>query len=206
MSTPLGRHRGNAGRRWRGFCPNRPCRPTCCRSRRRRPNCRQRIRDNLRLFPFPPGRHMAATPPPMPIARNGGWWQRHWRWAVPALAALGLGLFAAFLLLILSAIFGMMKSSDAYRQAMSRLHASPAATAALGAPLREGWLTLGNIEVNGPSGEASLQIPVSGSLGEGDLYVEAEKAAGAWTFHTLVLQLDADGRRIDLLEEAQPAR
>lgn len=149
---------------------------------------------------------MAATPPPMPIARNGGWWQRHWRWAVPALAALGLGLFAAFLLLILSAIFGMMKSSDAYRQAMSRLHASPAATAALGAPLREGWLTLGNIEVNGPSGEASLQIPVSGSLGEGDLYVEAEKAAGAWTFHTLVLQLDADGRRIDLLEEAQPAR
>ena len=147
-----------------------------------------------------------ATPPPMPIARNGGWWQRHWRWAVPALAALGLGLFAAFVLLILSAVFGMMKSSDAYKQALSRLHASPAATAALGAPLREGWLTLGNIEVNGPSGEAHLQIPVSGSLGEGDLYVEAEKAAGAWTLHTLVLQLDGDGRRIDLLEEAQPAR
>ena len=147
-----------------------------------------------------------ATPPPMPIARNGGWWQRHWRWAVPALAALGLGLFAAFVLLILSAIFGMMKSSDAYKQAMSRLQASPAATGALGAPLREGWLTLGNIEVNGPSGEAHLQIPVSGSLGEGDLYVEAEKAAGAWTLHTLVRQLDGDGRRIDLLEEAQPAR
>ena len=147
-----------------------------------------------------------ATPPPMPIARNGGWWQRHWRWAVPALAALGLGLFAAFVLLILSAVFGMMKSSDAYRQALSRLQASPAATAALGAPLREGWLTLGNIEVNGPSGEAHLQIPVSGSLGEGDLYVEAEKAADAWTLHALVLQLDGDGRRIDLLEEAQPAR
>ena len=147
-----------------------------------------------------------ATPPPMPIARTGGWWQRHWRWAVPALAVLGLGLFAAFVLLILSAVFGMMKSSDAYKQAMSRLQASPAATAALGAPLREGWLTLGNIEVNGPSGEAHLQIPVSGSLGEGDLYVEAEKAAGAWTLHTLVRQLDGDGRRIDLLEEAQPAR
>jgi hypothetical protein len=146
---------------------------------------------------------MDTTPPPLPSIRTGGWWQRHWKWALPALGALGLSLFAAFVLLAVSALFGMMKSSDAYRLALQRVQASPAAAAALGAPIQEGWLVMGNIEVNGPSGAANLQIPVSGPAGEGDVFVEATKSAGAWNFQTLVLQLDADGKRIDLLEETQ---
>jgi len=144
---------------------------------------------------------MNTTPPPLPSARTGGWWQRHWKWAVPALAVLGLSLFAACVLLALSAAFGMVKSSDAYQLAMQRVQASPAAAAALGTPIREGWLVMGNIQINGPSGAANLQIPVSGPAGEGDVFVEATKAAGAWNLQTLVLQLDAGDERIDLLEE-----
>lgn len=145
---------------------------------------------------------MDTTPPPLPSSRTDGWWQRHWKWAVPVLGVLGLSLFAVFVLLAVGAVFGMVKSSDAYKLAMQRVQASPAATVALGKPIREGWLVMGNIHINGPSGTANLQIPVSGPAGEGDVFVEATKSAGAWSFQTLVLQRDADGKRIDLLEEA----
>jgi hypothetical protein len=145
---------------------------------------------------------METIPPPLPSTPTDGWWRRHWKWAVPALGAAGLSLFAAFMLLAVSAVFGMMKSSDAYKLALQRVQASPASTSALGTPIREGWLVMGNIQVNGPSGAADLQIPVSGPTGEGDVFVEATRSAGAWSFQTLTLQLDADGKRIDLLEEA----
>ena len=144
---------------------------------------------------------MQTTPPSLAPARPDGWWRRHWKWAVPALAALALSLLAGFVALIISLVFGMIKSSDAYKLALQRAQASPAATAALGTPIREGWFTMGNIAVNGPTGEANLQIPVSGPKGEGDLFVEATKSAGTWTFQTLAVQVDAGGERIDLLEE-----
>ena len=148
---------------------------------------------------------MQTTPSPVTPARPDGWWSRHWKWAVPALAALALSLLAGFVALIISMVFGMIKSSDAYKLALERAQASPAATAALGTPIREGWFTMGNIAVNGPTGEANLQIPVSGPKGEGDLFVEAKKSAGAWTFQTLTVQVDAGGERIDLLEEESQA-
>lgn len=145
---------------------------------------------------------MNSTPPPLVSARPQGWWSRHWKWAVPALSAVALSLIAGFVLLVISLVFGAIKSSDAYRLALQRVQASPAASTALGTPIREGWLVMGNIQVNGPTGEANLQIPVSGPKGEGDIFVEAKKSAGEWTFQTLLLQLDAGKERIDLLEEA----
>lgn len=144
---------------------------------------------------------MQTTPSPVTPARPDGWWSRHWKWAVPALAALALSLLAGFVALIISMVFGMIKSSDAYKLALERAQASPAATAALGTPIQEGWFTMGNIEVNGPMGEANLQIPISGPKSEGDLFVEARKSAGTWTFQTLEVQVDAGGQRIDLLDE-----
>lgn len=148
---------------------------------------------------------MHTSPPPLAPARPDGWWRRNWKWAVPVLSTLTLALVAGLVMLIVSLVFGMIKSSDAYKLALQRAQASPAATAALGTPIREGWFTMGNIEVNGPTGEANLQIPVSGPKGEGDLFVEAKKSAGEWTFQTLVVQVDAGGKRIDLLEEASQA-
>lgn len=145
-----------------------------------------------------------STMQPLPAPQRNGWWQRHWKWAVPVLCTLALAMFAGFLLLVFSAVFGMIKSSGPYTEAMQRVQANPAAVAALGTPMQAGWFTQGNIEVNGPSGEANLQIPLSGPGGKGKLFLEAEKSAGQWTFGTLVLQVDADGRRIDLLDEATP--
>ncbi|MET0581772.1 MAG: cytochrome c oxidase assembly factor Coa1 family protein [Pseudoxanthomonas sp.] len=129
-----------------------------------------------------------------------GWWQRNWKWFVPMLAAVALTLLAVAILALMSALFGMIKSSDAYRQGLQRAQHSPAVVAALGEPIREGWLVMGNISVNGPSGEANLQIPLSGPKGEGDLYLEATKSAGQWNYRTLLVRVDGARESIDLLE------
>jgi cytochrome oxidase complex assembly protein 1 len=131
----------------------------------------------------------------------GGWWQRNWKWFVPMLAALCLTLFVGAVLAFMSAIFGMIKSSDAYRQPLQQAQRSSAVLAALGEPVKPGWLVMGNISVNGPSGDANLQIPLAGPKGSGDLFVEARKSAGEWSYQTMALQIDNDGQRIDLLAE-----
>jgi len=143
---------------------------------------------------------MSAMPPPLPVIQRSGWWSRHWKWAVPVLSAVLLAFFTAAVLLFMSALFGMIKSSDAYQQALQQAQRNPAVVAALGEPVEEGWLVMGNISVNGPSGEASLQIPISGPKGEGDVYVEATKSAGQWNYKTLLVRVDGAKESIDLLE------
>ncbi|MET1162961.1 MAG: cytochrome c oxidase assembly factor Coa1 family protein [Pseudoxanthomonas sp.] len=138
--------------------------------------------------------------------QSPGWWRRNWKWFVPMLAALLLTLFVGAILAFMSAIFGMIKSSDAYQQPLQRAQRNPAVIAALGEPIEPGWLVMGNINVNGPSGDADLQIPLIGSRASGDLFVEAKKSAGAWRYQTLVVQVDDGGERIDLLEEQAAAR
>ena len=142
---------------------------------------------------------MSAMPPPLASTHPRGWWSRHWKWVVPLLGALMLALFTGVILLFMSALFGMMKSSDAYQQAVREAKANPAVVQALGEPIEEGWLTMGNINVNGPSGEANLQIPISGPKGEGDIYLEATKSAGQWNYSTLLVRVDASDQAIDLL-------
>ena len=82
------------------------------------------------------------------------------------------------------------------------MEASPVAVEALGAPIEEGLLVMGNINLSGSSGEADLTIPLSGPKGNGTLYVVARKSAGQWTFSQLVLVVSESGDRIDLLAAA----
>ena len=145
---------------------------------------------------------METIPPPVPAAPRKGWWGRNWKWFVPLLSAVTLTLFAGFMLLIFSAVLGMMKSSDAYQQALQAARKDPAVAVALGEPIKEGWFIMGNINVNGPSGEANLQIPISGPKGEGDIYLEATKSAGQWSYSTLLVRVDGSDEPIDLLADS----
>lgn len=138
-------------------------------------------------------------PPPLPAAPRRGWWQRHWRWAVPLLCVLGTAAFAGFIALLMFAVFAGMRSSDAYTTAMQRAREHPQVTEALGTPIEPGWYLSGQMNVSGPSGEASLQIPISGPKGKADLYVEAEKASGRWTYSTLLVDVDGQDEPIDLI-------
>lgn len=127
------------------------------------------------------------------------WWQRNWKWMVP----IGCTGMIALLMLAIGGIvmlaMSMMKSSDAYDQAMNAARGHPELRQALGEPIEDGYFPQGNISIEGSSGKADLTIPLSGPKGEARLYVIAEKQAGQWRFLTLEAELKPDGRRVDLL-------
>ena len=143
-------------------------------------------------------------PPPLPgtvpPAPKTTWWQRNWKWFVPV-GCLGLlAIFTGFVVLIVSVVFGIMKSSDIYKVALDAARSDPAVEMALGTPIEEGLFVMGNINISGSSGEADLAIPISGPEDEGTIYAVAEKSAGRWAFSILEVEIETTGERIDLLE------
>ena len=140
------------------------------------------------------------TPPPLPGKKSTTWWQRNWKWFVPACLG-GVVLFAGFIVLIVTIVFGMMKSTDAYKEALAMTRANPYVQEALGSPIEDGLLVMGSINVNGSSGHADLAIPVSGPQGNGTIYVVASKSAGQWAILRLVVDIKATNERIDLMAD-----
>jgi hypothetical protein len=148
---------------------------------------------------------MQMQPPPLPRARSPKkpttWWQRNWKWFVPV-GCLGLlAIFTGFVVLIVTIIFGMVKSSDVYKDALAAARAEPAVEMALGTPIEEGLFVMGNINISGSSGQADLAIPISGPRDKGTIYAVAEKSAGRWTFSTLVVEIKTNGEKIDLMQK-----
>jgi hypothetical protein len=111
-----------------------------------------------------------------------------------------LALFAAFIMLIVTIVFGMVKSSDVYKEALATARAHPAVVKALGSPIKAGIFVMGSINVSGSSGQADLAIPISGPNGKGTIYAVASKSAGRWTFSKLVVEIKATKERIDFIE------
>ena len=140
----------------------------------------------------------------MEVIAKKSWWNRYWLWVVIPLAALGVitswvGIFAV----IISSVFGLLKSTDAYQQGMSRARSDPVVIEALGLPIKDGWFLTGSVEVNAQSGTADLQIPVSGPKGAGTIYVAGTKIAGVWTYSRLNIKLDGSGQTVELSAASQ---
>ena len=93
---------------------------------------------------------------------------------------------------------GIMKQSDAYKVALARAQPNSAVIEAIGSPISQTGIVSGNSNVNGPTGEANLSIPLSGPKGKATLYVEAKKSADLWMFQTMVVKIERTGERIHL--------
>lgn len=109
-------------------------------------------------------------------------------------------LFVAFVGSIALIVFGAMKSTDVYKDALARATVNSAVIEALGSPITEGFLVSGNTNVNGASGEANLSIPISGPKGKGTIYVAANKSLGRWNYTGLTVEIAKTHQRIDLLQ------
>ena len=101
--------------------------------------------------------------------------------------------------MIVYLIFGLVKSSETYKQAVAKAKTNSAVMEALGSPIKEGFLFAGNINISGSSGEADLAIPISGPKGKATIYAVATRSAGIWTFSRLEVAIRESGERIDLL-------
>jgi hypothetical protein len=144
---------------------------------------------------------METRPPPFPQSKKGNWWTRNWKWFVPTGCLTIIVLFVAFIASICLIVFGAMKSTDVYKDAVARAKANPAVIEALGSPIKEGMFVSGNTNVNGASGESNLSIPISGPKGKGTIYLSAKKSLGRWEYQNLVVEIQSTGERIDLLRK-----
>lgn len=133
------------------------------------------------------------------VSEQKSWFARNWKWFVPVLGLGGLLGCVAFIGIITTVVFGAIKSSDAYQQAISIAEGNSAVVEVLGTPIQPGFMVSGSINVSGPSGNADIAIPVSGPNGSGTIYVVAIKSAGIWEFTTLQLAVDNSDERINLL-------
>lgn len=140
-------------------------------------------------------------------SQERSWWARNWVWAVPAGCSIGclglvllIGSFVGGVFLLVNHLF---RSNDVFTEALERARSHPDVVEELGLPLEIGWMMSGSISVSGPSGEADLAVPISGSRKTGTLYIVAAKQAGSWTFERLELEVEGRVERIDLLEEQE---
>jgi hypothetical protein len=141
----------------------------------------------------------------VPVTPRPNWWMRNWKWFVPTGCLSLLVLFVAFVASIALILFGAMKSTDIYKDALARAIANSAVIEALGSPITEGFLVSGNTNVNGASGEANLSIPISGPKGKGTIYVAANKSLGRWNYTGLIVEIAKTHQRIDLLQSGVSA-
>ncbi len=137
----------------------------------------------------------AVVPPPLPGNRPRGWWDRHWKWAVPVIAVVAIALFVASIFGLLVLGGRMMKSVEPYQRAVALARQEPRVAAALGAPIEEGWLPMGQISTQGGNGTANLDITLRGPRGKGHLYVDAQREGGQWQYR--VLSFSGEGIQVD---------
>lgn len=160
------------------------------------------------------GRHkdaMEPTPPPVPSRPSPlpsqptrkGWWSRNWKWLVPTGCLTLIAMGVIFVVCVVFFVFSVLKSTDVYKTALARAKNDQRVVAALGAPIQDGLVPSGKTNVNGPSGEADIAIPISGPKGKATIYAVGTKAAGKWEFSKLAVQIDG-GQLVDLNENAEP--
>lgn len=148
---------------------------------------------------------MYPPPPPPPPPRRS-WWSRNWKWALPVGCLLPLVLCGGGIVLFAGAIFGIVsgaiRSSDAYQVGMAQVRANPEVVAALGEPIESGFWIQGSVNVDGPSGNVDVSIPISGPRGSGTLYVVGTRSAGRWQYSTMEVEIPGRAGRIDVRPRA----
>jgi Cytochrome oxidase complex assembly protein 1 len=124
------------------------------------------------------------------------------KWGLIGCGALGV-LFVAFVAVIVLVVFGAIKRSDVYREALQRVQNDPAVTAALGTPIEAGIYVTGNVNLDANGGHAKFDFPVSGPKGKADVHVVATMNGSKWEYSELTVT-PANGAAINV-QQNEPA-
>ena len=120
-----------------------------------------------------------------------------WFWVGIGCAAMTVAIIAlaAFIFVV---VFGAMRSSTPYREAVDRAKSDPRVIELLGRPIETGWFVSGSVNTQNRDGNATFDIPLTGPKGKATLRVEAIKKRGRWTYTEMIVT-PASGPEIDLL-------
>lgn len=122
-------------------------------------------------------------------------------WIALGCAVLLVGALA-FTGAIVAIVFGALRSSSPYREAVARARADQRVVAALGTPIEPGWFVSGHVNTEGRSGRANLAIPLSGPKQKATLDVVAYRSRGVWHFTDLTVT-PKEGKPIELLTSSE---
>ncbi len=98
--------------------------------------------------------------------KEENWWIQNWKWFVPVGCIGTIVLFVGIFTIIMFIAFGVMKSSDVYKEAVAKAKANSSVVEALGSPIEEGFFVSGNIKFRDPSGQEDLAIHILGPNGK----------------------------------------
>jgi hypothetical protein len=143
---------------------------------------------------------MHSQPPSLPTPRDKNWFGRNWYWFIPAILLIVIASICGFVGLL----FHVMKSSDAYQGALTRIRSSPAVIEALGEPITDSFFFTGQINIYNSDGDARLEMGIKGSRANATAYVVADRSLGRWHYTRLILALKNTDTRIDLSDPAKP--
>jgi hypothetical protein len=134
------------------------------------------------------------------------WFGRNWKWVVPVGCLTPILVCGGFFTLIISFVFGMIKSSDPYTQSLVMVKNNQQVIEHLGTQIEPGFLVTGNINVNNSSGDADISYSISGNNGfDGDVHVTATRTQGVWTFDSIKVVIDLGPRTaiVDVLADLE---
>src|SRR5262245_23142915 len=111
------------------------------------------------------------------------------------LVVLGVALIAVIVIFV----FGAIKKTDAYKQALSKVHGDQRVAAVLGDPIEPGFWVSGSMNLNNGKGNADFKFPVSGPKAKATVHAVASTEGNGWEFTTLEVTPDNGSPPINVL-------
>ena len=105
---------------------------------------------------------------------------------------------AAFAAALVFIVFGAIKRSDVYREALNRVRADQRVVAAIGEPIDPGFWVSGSMNVNNGKGNADFSFPIKGPRGSAKVHAVASTEGQKWEYSELVVT-PASGPPINVL-------
>jgi hypothetical protein len=137
---------------------------------------------------------------PGPVERS--WLDRHARWKIPLGCLIVILLLCAFVGVTFTILDVSFRSSLVYHEALARARQSSEVANHIGSPLKPGRVIQGHISVSGSTGNANMEIPLTGPRGKATIVLDASKVDGKWAFRMLEVQFEGQSNVVNLLKEA----
>lgn len=149
-------------------------------------------------------------PPPIPphLSRAPGWWQRHWRWAMPLAVVLTVAVVVGITGWTLWQWRTSAHASEPMQEALRRARCNIDLVADFGEPMQPGWLPVGSMQTNfNGQRDVGLMVGLEGPHHHGQLFVQARRTDGVWDY-PVVYVLGQNHQTYDLsaLDDAEAAQ
>ncbi len=115
-------------------------------------------------------------------------------WAIAGAVVYGVGVL--FVVAPIVAAVVIFSSLGPFETVKEEARTNPQIAEIVGTPVEVGWFTAGSVSQQNETGDADVNVSVSGPLASGTLRMVSTRQNGVWVVRKLVLTLDGTGQAI----------